>query len=77
LTSGSKFDNQLLSERRAAMIAKALRTYIKDPKVTIFSEGAGSREPKVKCANDKNVTAYEQDQCNKPNRRVEIRIAYQ
>jgi outer membrane protein OmpA-like peptidoglycan-associated protein len=77
LTIGSKLDNQLLSEKRAATIATALRTYIKDPKIAILSEGAGSREPKIKCTNEKTVTAYEQDQCNKPNRRVEIRIAYQ
>jgi outer membrane protein OmpA-like peptidoglycan-associated protein len=77
LADGSKIDNQLLSEKRATTIANALRDYLKDPKLHILSEGAGSREPKAKCANDKATSAYEQDQCNKPNRRVEIRITYQ
>lgn len=73
---GSKTDNQQLSERRAAAIASTLRQLLHDSKIDIRSEGAGSREPRLKCQQDANTTNYELDQCNKPNRRVEVRVAY-
>jgi outer membrane protein OmpA-like peptidoglycan-associated protein len=76
LPDGKKIDNQLLSEKRAAAVASEISTYLKNSAVSIDSEGAGSREPIVKCASDKSVSSYEQNQCNKPNRRVEIRINY-
>ena len=76
LPDGTKIDNQLLSEKRAAAIAAEISRHLKDPTVSIDSEGAGSREPIIKCATDKTISSYEQTQCNKPNRRVEIRINY-
>lgn len=75
-TDGSKIDNQQLSERRAAAIAESLAKFLNDSKIEIVSEGAGSREPRLTCQQDANTTSYELDQCNKPNRRVEVRVAY-
>ncbi|MEZ2308907.1 OmpA family protein [Paraburkholderia sp. RCC_158] len=69
-------DNQRLSERRAAAVAEALRELIKVPGLKITSEGAGSREPKVNCPIGSATTPYEAEQCNAPNRRVEIRVTY-
>jgi len=44
--------------------------------VIVRSEGYGSREPKVQCVKAKDISAYELDRCNKPNRRVEVRVTY-
>lgn len=76
LPDGTKIDNQRLSEKRADAIAAEISKNFKNPTFAIVPEGAGSREPIVKCATDKTISSYEQDQCNKPNRRVEIRINY-
>lgn len=71
-----QMDNQLLSERRAAAIVNALRIIIPDKSVEIVAEGAGSREQIVQCPDKKLESAYEADQCNRPNRRVEVRVTY-
>jgi outer membrane protein OmpA-like peptidoglycan-associated protein len=76
-SDGIRIDNQLLSERRANAIAKLLREILNKEKVTVVSEGAGSRELRVQCPADRKSSIYEQDQCNKPNRRVEIRVNYE
>ncbi|MBB2984658.1 OmpA family protein [Paraburkholderia tropica] len=69
-------DNQRLSERRAEAVAAELRKLLNIPGLNITSEGAGSREPKVNCPAGAATTPYEAQQCNAPNRRVEIRITY-
>jgi len=69
-------DNQRLSERRAEAVAAELKTLLNIPGLNITSEGAGSREPKVSCPVGAATTTYEAQQCNAPNRRVEIRITY-
>jgi len=71
-----QMDNQLLSEKRAAAVARALRVAIPDQRVEITAEGAGSREQKVDCPDNKLASTYEADQCHRPNRRVEVRITY-
>ncbi|MDN7487256.1 OmpA family protein [Burkholderia sp. AU45274] len=69
-------DNQRLSELRASAVATVLRRLIANQDVEIVSTGAGSREPKVKCPSETTGTRYEVEQCNAPNRRVEIRVTY-
>ncbi|MCA8017571.1 OmpA family protein [Burkholderia metallica] len=69
-------DNQRLSELRAGAVATVLRRLIDNHDVEIVSDGAGSREPKVKCPSETSGTRYEVEQCNAPNRRVEIRVTY-
>jgi len=69
-------DNQRLSELRAGAVAIVLRRLIGNRDVEIVSDGAGSREPKVKCPSETTGTRYEVEQCNAPNRRVEIRVTY-
>ncbi|MGG1947000.1 OmpA family protein [Trinickia sp. NRRL B-1857] len=69
-------DNQRLSERRAQAVADALGKLLAMPDVSIAAEGAGSREPKVNCPVGLATTPYEAQQCNAPNRRVEIRVTY-
>ncbi len=69
-------DNQRLSERRAEAVAAELKKLLNIPGLNITSEGAGSREPKVNCPAGAATTPYEAQQCNAPNRRVEIRITY-
>lgn len=69
-------DNQRLSERRAEAVAQALRALMKVPGLVITSEGVSSREPKVSCPAGGSTTLYEAQQCNAPNRRVEIRVTY-
>ncbi|RQS86696.1 OmpA family protein [Burkholderia seminalis] len=69
-------DNQRLSELRADEVASALRRLTGKTDVEIVSDGAGSREPKVKCPAETAGTHYEIEQCNAPNRRVEIRVTY-
>lgn len=69
-------DNQRLSERRAEAVAEELRELLKVPGLKIASEGAGSRESKVNCPVGSATTPYEAEQCNAPNRRVEIRVTY-
>lgn len=69
-------DNQRLSERRAQAVADELKTLLGIPGLDIASEGAGSREPKVSCPVGPATTPYEAQQCNAPNRRVEIRVTY-
>lgn len=69
-------DNQRLSERRAEAVAEELRTLMKVPGLVITSEGVSSREPKVSCPVGGTTTPYEAQQCNAPNRRVEIRVMY-
>ena len=72
---GKVLDNQGLSELRAAAVAEQLRKLIvQNVPATITSDGAGSRELKVRCEERKDVTKYEQEQCNRPNRRVEVRV---
>ncbi|QCP55136.1 OmpA family protein [Trinickia violacea] len=74
--TGNIGDNQRLSELRANAVAEALKQLIKIPKLTVISEGAGSREPKAKCPTDSAGTRYEIEQCNAPNRRVEVKVTY-
>ncbi|CAI9009382.1 MULTISPECIES: OmpA family protein [Burkholderia] len=69
-------DNQRLSERRAETVAAELKKLFNSPGLDITAEGAGSREPKVICPVGTATTPYEAQQCNAPNRRVEIRITY-
>lgn len=69
-------DNQKLSEYRAEAIARLLKKNLDDPKVDVRWDGAGSRETRVKCIKEKYTTNYELSQCNKPNRRVEVRVSY-
>jgi len=69
-------DNQRLSERRAQAVADELKTPLGIPSLDIAVEGAGSREPKVSCPIGPATTPYEAQQCNAPNRRVEIRVIY-
>ncbi|WP_288392138.1 OmpA family protein [uncultured Herbaspirillum sp.] len=69
-------DNQRLSERRAEVVAAKLKDLLKIPQLDIAFEGAGSREPKVNCPVGGATTPYEAQQCNAPNRRVEVRIMY-
>ncbi|HDR9091148.1 TPA: OmpA family protein, partial [Burkholderia vietnamiensis] len=69
-------DNQRLSELRAEAVAAELKKLLNVQGLKITSEGAGSREPKVKCPVGAATTPYEAQQCNAPNRRVEIRITY-
>lgn len=74
--TGRVGDNQRLSELRAEAVAEVLRKLIKVPGLTVTSEGAGSREPKVKCPAEVAGAKYEAEQCNAPNRRVEVRVTY-
>lgn len=67
-------DNQRLSERRAETVAESLRAKFSLTSENVHSEGVGSRDPKVKCPIAEKLTRYESEQCNRPNRRVEIRI---
>lgn len=67
-------DNQRLSERRAETVTEALQEKLSLDNNNVRSEGVGSREPKTKCSALENLTRYESEQCNRPNRRVEIRI---
>lgn len=69
-------DNQKLSERRAEVVASELKSLLDSPLTKMTSEGAGSREPKVNCPVGAATTPYEAQQCNAPNRRVEIRVTY-
>ncbi|MCA7955561.1 OmpA family protein [Burkholderia seminalis] len=69
-------DNQRLSERRAEAVAAELKKLLNLPGLDITAEGAGSREPKINCPVGAATTPYEAQQCNAPNRRVEIRITY-
>lgn len=90
---GKPIDNQILSERRAAAIARqldahfnpALKVKVQGDKpedaqpdwpVIVRSEGYGSREPKLRCEKTKDMSRYELDRCNMPNRRVEVRVTY-
>lgn len=72
----SKTDDQRLSEQRAASIAAVFRQLFHGQKVDILSEGAGNREPRLKCPRDATTTPDDLEQCNKPNRRVEVRVTY-
>lgn len=68
-------DNQRLSELRANAVAAELMRILNLPKNSIHSEGLGSREFKVKCSLTDALTRYEAEQCNKENRRVEVRVS--
>jgi len=70
-----KIDNQTLSERRATAVAATLKEQLGNPKLVVVSDGAGSREVRVKCGQE-GQTSYELEQCNKPNRRVEVKVTY-
>lgn len=70
-----KIDNQTLSERRATAVASTLKEQLGNPKLLVVSDGAGSREVRVKCGQG-GQTSYELEQCNKPNRRVEVKVTY-
>ena len=67
-------DNQKLSEFRARAVGQALQRILKLEADQITSGGAGSREPLVKCERSTVSTRYELEQCNRPNRRVEIKV---
>lgn len=69
-------DNQRLSERRANTVAQLLQDKFSLANEKVRSEGVGSREPKVKCPMLNTMTRYESEQCNRPNRRVEIRVKF-
>ncbi|PIF08257.1 OmpA family protein [Janthinobacterium sp. 13] len=74
--AGKAVDNQRLSELRAEAIVNVLRTALDGKNLTMRSEGAGAREPRVKCPIEASTTAYETEQCNALNRRVEVRVLY-
>ncbi|MDO8040201.1 OmpA family protein [Janthinobacterium sp. SUN137] len=74
--AGKAVDNQRLSELRAEAIVNVLRTALDGKNLTMRSEGAGAREPRVKCPVEASTTAYETEQCNALNRRVEVRVLY-
>lgn len=67
-------DNQKLSEFRARAVSQALQRILKLEPDQVTSGGAGSREPLVKCERSRESTRNELEQCNRPNRRVEIKV---
>jgi outer membrane protein OmpA-like peptidoglycan-associated protein len=67
-------DNQRLSERRANTVAQLLQDKFSLADEKVQFDGIGSREPKIKCPALGTMTRYESEQCNRPNRRVEIRM---
>ncbi|WP_171985009.1 OmpA family protein [Janthinobacterium sp. LM6] len=75
--AGKGVDNQRLSELRAEAIVNVLRTTLEGKNLTFTSEGAGAREPRVKCPVEASTTSYETEQCNALNRRVEVRVMYE
>lgn len=74
--AGKGVDNQRLSELRAEAIVNVLRTTLAGKNLTLTAEGAGAREPRVKCPVEATTTSYETEQCNALNRRVEVRVMY-
>ena len=74
--AGKGVDNQRLSELRAEAIVNVLRATLEGKNLTFTSEGAGAREPRVKCPVEAITTSYEREQCTALNRRVEVRVLY-
>lgn len=67
-------DNQYLSEMRARSAGDFLKQQI--PGATIITDGAGGGEIRVKCDNSNGRSKYESEQCNRPNRRVDVFVRY-
>lgn len=67
---------QRLSASRARTIATALKNLLPVKGLVITFDGAGSRQPKVDCNLDPRAATYVFEQCNTPNRRVEVRASY-
>lgn len=76
LVDNRPLDNQRLSELRAAAIAEAIQHKAAIPGLNIRSQGMGSRSLKIRCEEASRASKYEIEQCNAPNRRVEVQVAY-
>ena len=73
---GASPDHQNLLKLRAGAVAELLTSLLSADKPGVTSESAGSHEPRVNCPSDQQTTAQQVEQCNVPNRRVEVYVSY-